>query len=1401
MGTSKGVILVFDYNQNLKSIIGLGTEAVESGAVTSISISADHSTVAGGHASGHVFTWEFAKPAKPFLHIPPIDWEKRSGVDGHVANVAILHIGFLGSRHTALVSADDRGMAFSHLATRGMGAVLRTVKTTRILGRYPEISSAPTKKRKPSSVLAFSPLPLGNVTHMTDSMGFVAMLTPYLLVIVSTTPIAQTQFKTPRPKEVVAHSALTAALAWFPSVKLKKSNAASSETYSRVKLVYCWSNILTVLEVIEVEASSSSGQEDPPNLQFRPRSRWKAQEAIVAVQWIGRSVLAALTITQQLVILEDSSLRQTNSSDLIQKHVYHVDLFSQQLNMIVEQLNEEDMSMHGVVADAFYMSFRAYKGRLFLLGFNDVSFGTLSNWADRLLALMEHGSFIGAIELATAYYTGKTDKTSVGLPEDDGLRHEMVREKILEMMSASLEFSFGKDDNSGPARIDHPQLQELAVACISASVSIGDVDFLFDDVYARFQDGHAQGIFLEVLESFILEDDIQVLPPTVIKDLVDLYTSKGLDSRLEGMICRLDPRTMDMDQITALCKRNNLYDALIYVWSQGLDDHIAILNDLLDLSEGGESKGPNADPSLSMQRLASAQKVDPSLSIQRLASAQKLFPYLSYTLTGRIYPTGKEMSDEKGDMVKAEIYAFFFSGSRNALPNGHRLSPEHSPSENEISFPNLRRILDFDAANFLSMLNEAFEDTFLNDSHDHLIYTSTSLNEAQKFRHSVNRQQVVDILLDTMAPPSYEPEDTVYLHMFVARNLPKFPQFILLSGHKLHRVLTGLCQYPSDEIAEDCQLSVEYLLSMYQPPDLLSLVPLISKARFYRVLRSIYRSERQYEKLLETCFEEDRHNGDLVFECIVECLRPSTALSEKQSNEVRAVIRRNSYSLLAGSVNRVASTIDEYAPDLHEAMLQSLNEQAESFKTFEYLRAILDIAKDNENTSISTRAPLKRSFVETYVKLLCDYDPNHVTIFVEHLQRENLRLEEVLPALEDSGVVDAAIILIAREGQLQRAVDRLTDHLQTLEGALVGLLEGIMDSPDIANTSEAAQDLIASIHKFSRIGTWLCRGQTKPALQSWPQTGRKAQRSEDEEALTADETLWLDVISAVVAVTQNATQTLKAQVPDTDQRETNGADRFREAFDPLKLIVDLRTVVQETFTALLADTSTPQGTKARRTDVSFLKILGAFLNRASTSSPSLSNLRSVLSDIFSAYSYEESLLALSNQLLDKDLFIHVKEADSLRRRGWRPLGQVCEGCKRRVWGPGTGAYVWDAWQRANEERLAKKRDERVRSTVGDHHRGSSRNGKGKAVEDGETGGSAPSDDRRLKTNVANKGSTQSLENPQAGPNMEGTLVVFSCRHIFHRSCVEKMQGTDDAAQKDLVNNAGADFACPLCTTV
>jgi hypothetical protein len=1334
---------------------------VESGAVTSVAISADHLVVAGGHANGSIFTWETAKPARPFLHIPSLDPGQMINrtLDGHIPNVAIRHLGFLGTRHTALVSADDRGMAFSHLATRGMGAMGRVVKTTRILGRYPNDVLTTGKLRKPSTVLAFAPLPLGNVERDTDTLGLTAMLTPYLLVIVSTTPIAQTQHKAARPKEVAAHSALSGCLAWFPAVKLKVKDPKTGSDISKVKLVYCWSNVLTVLDVEEVE----SDKDKPSSLSFRPRSRWKAEEAIVAVQWLSRSVLVVLTITQRLIILEDGTMRMTEAFDLVHKHIYHEDLFSKQLHTLVEQLDEEDPSMHGVVADAFYMSFKAYKSRMFLLGFNDISIGTLSNWADRLIALMEDGDYIGAIRLATSYYTGDADKLTIGLPEDTALRHTMVQDKLVEIMTASLKYAFGQRQRQA-AEADDSHLKDLADACFDACLSIDDIDFLFEEAYEWYEDGDSEGIFLETLEPFILEKRITVIPPVVVKAMVTHYVSKGLESRLEEIICHMATMTLDIDQVTILCKQHNLYDALIYIWNQALHDYITPLIDLLTLLKPLVQNGNDFADGHIME--------DPIFGVNAL----KMFPYLSYTFTGRVYPTGEILSDQEALNAKAELYWFIFSGKTITWPKSTGKTFLTLPNqEYEPSFPYLRMILKFDAPSFLSALNEAFEDSFLNDSPERAVNggSTRDMSEEHVFGLSINRQYIITILLEVMNPADFASEDTIYLDMFIARNLPKFPQYLLLSGTALHRVLAGLCNYPGDDIADDAQLSAEYLLSVYHPSDLQTLIPLFQKAGFYRVLKNIYKSEKQFSKLIQTYFDdpEDQH---AVFECLADCLRPRSGLTKRQAIDVHDVIEVHASDLIHLDAARTAQSIELYAPELHHHFLSSLPHESEL--QYIYLHTILEgTEKDVEESK-----PLPPSeFTEQYIQLMCKYDSSHVASYVEHIQSGDLRLEKVLPYMEESGVVDAAVILMAREGQLQEAMGRLVQHLKKLEAALLGLLSGSTEDIQSTYAQQTVEILLEALQKYTNVGIWLCQGQTKTTSSKMATT--PSRRKSPSKGLLLDETLWLDLIDVTVQITRDFSSSLN----DFEGSSIAGIDN-------LKLLSQLRTLVQRCFTALLTSTSSPSPSGA---NLSFLKILRGFLTRASVSSPNLSDLRAVLASIFSAYAYEESILSLANRLLEKDLFVNVQSSTVLRQRGWRPRGSTCEGCGRRLWGPGVSGDIFSKWEEREEQDVKQRKERRAALAGGQVERGKgkahTRNisktsiievAKGKRIdpsvgenedmEDGDQQGNEP-DDSKVQQDL-------------------GPLVVLACRHIYHQSCLEDMQLDEDS-----VNSDSREFRCPI----
>jgi hypothetical protein len=377
--------------------------------------------------------------------------------------------------------------------------------------------------------------------------------------------------------------------------------------------------------------------------------------------------------------------------------------------------------------------------------------------------------------------------------------------------------------------------------------------------------------------------------------------------------------------------------------------------------------------------------------------------------------------------------------------------------------------------------------------------------------------------------------------------------------------------------------------------------------------------------------------------------------------------------------------------------------------------------------------------------------------------------------MEDGGVVDAAVILMAREGLIGDAMKRLTEHLGKLEGALTGLLQSNDQDMHPDNLEEAAEVLLESLQKYTGVGIWLCKKNSK-STSGKAVNGTQRRKSAMNTELNPQESLWLELIDAVVQITKNISSSLL------------NLDGFQATnLDGGKLLFSLRSLVQTTFTALLTATSGPSGG-----NISFLRILRAFLTRASVSSPTITDLRAVLTSIFSAYAYEESILGLANRLLDKDLFVNVDSASHLRKRGWRPRGSVCEGCHRRTWGPGVAGDVLGRWE-GKQAADAIKREERWLLKSGAAGRGKERaksqdggnmDGKGKAKAfDGH-------EDDEDRGDGFNGMATSKV--PDLGP-----LVVFACRHLYHRQCLEaalakKAEGTWREPAHD-----GREFRCPI----
>ena len=603
--------------------------------------------------------------------------------------------------------------------------------------------------------------------------------------------------------------------------------------------------------------------------------------------------------------------------------------------------------------------------------------------------------------------------------------------------------------------------------------------------------------------------------------------------------------------------------------------------------------------------------------------------------------------------------------------------------------------------------------------------------------------------------------------MFIARSLPKYPGQLVLSGSLLTQVLQRLCEPPTDELREDCQLSVEYLLSAYKPPDMTGLVQALRAARFFRVLKTVFRGERMFVDLVGV-YLEDPEDRVGVFDCVRECLRKGTGASAKQVAAVKRIVLDHAVDLADIDVVLSARTLSACAADLLQPVVDALQD---SYQRFTFLRTLLEPGLMQHSTTTAAAVPMndaqKAMFTEQYIQLMCQQDPTRVAGYVDTLPTSNLHLDHILPAMEEAGVIDAAVMLLSKDGRARDAIDRLVAHLQSLEQALTSLLTSAADAPDDVATYEAAEDLTQAVEKYTKVGIWLCQGQSANIQRRQrPRTNLVWDVSEDD--LDLDEYLWLNLVDAVVQVTKNAGG---AAHQYDDQLTSTG----QEVIDVNQIVASLRGNVQQTFTALLSATATSSAkqssdsTTTRHNNQSFLRILRAFLTRAATTAPSLADLRAVLSDIFSAYAFEQGVLTLANELLGSDVFIEIKQVHDLRQRGWRPRSQVCEHCKRRAWGQGVGEPIWDAWIVKEQTRKAEKARKLVERGSGEEARRLERGkAKAKTAISAERGGEEDEESRKL------------------------TLVVFACRHVYHRVCLDPGFRDGNSATEERLK-------CPLCS--
>jgi hypothetical protein len=835
-------------------------------------------------------------------------------------------------------------------------------------------------------------------------------------------------------------------------------------------------------------------------------------------------------------------------------------------------------------------------------------------WADRILHFVEDGDFLGAIELARSYYTGDAPGNRNGLPDEPDALHRVVGEKLHELMVASARYAFSEDrltDASHSAGVDRTAMfEDLVRTCARACTALDNLDFLFEDLFQYYEDWAIPPIFLRQLEHFVAEGTIRTMPPRVSQRLLSMLEEEAEPRRLENVIWHIDPACVDVDQAIRLCRMHELYDALVFLYTSAMGDYVAPLVELLGMLR-----------IVQRYRVAIAQGHPTSFnddSIEPIVlNGYKIFAYLAALLSGRSYPAEEPMSEEDADRAKHDIYELVFSGRSKTWPSGpsgQLILTTDIEGGAEPTYPYLRLLLRFDTESFLHSLDIAFEDAYLNDEPD-----------------GIGRFVIVKILQDVIGAPDISPGDVTLVNIFLARNIPKYPQYItaLVAPSTYEKLLADLAQDADSDTREDRQLAAEYLLSAHSPHHIRELLRLFQQAGFYRILRRYYRQEQEWSPLLQTFVHDADMSPEEVFSGMNETLQQAQRTSKgvlpsELLNTMSDAIPR----LLETDVRRTAVLLDGQAPALHDHAVNSPAMRSD-LSRLTYLRCLLDgpsldqtliVDEIRATTTPSPRVP--QSLRQLFVELRCQYDPASVRRTLKVLSEGPMDWNHVVAECERHGVFDAAVWATAHIRGPEAAL-RKADALSTeLTNRIVAAIATEADESVTARTT---------------------------ALRTVLQEGlEQCQAALDIADAAAGEELWALLLTSEI----NAVQHIGAACSDRGLARESG---------PVAALGTLRTLFHDTFGALTARGSA--GVSAGRL---FRRLLDGAPGARAARGAAYAEFRAVLSGLLGAYGAEREMLVLAKHLVERDRFDALDARLAERSRGFAPARPVCGTCRRSV---------------------------------------------------------------------------------------------------------------------------------------
>ena len=648
---------------------------------------------------------------------------------------------------------------------------------------------------------------------------------------------------------------------------------------------------------------------------------------------------------------------------------------------------------------ATYESFLTFTNQFILLGRNTFHVMMIRSWSERIDYLVKANNYLDCLTLGSEFYCDQ-GKALVGLRGPREKRRALIANKMVAVLLKYLDVCMTKNfPQEGNMSVLKEYFATTVPPCVNLCMTLKRKDILFENVWNAFQiDPFGKATYLECLESYILSDQLRNLPVNISQEFVEHYERTECFMALEACITHLNVVCLDIHQVMSSCWQYGLYDAIIYIYNNGMQDFVTPAEELLTVLVNALKSNENGGYESVTKRMTSSQ----------IKLGNKLLVYISCCLAGRAYPYG-DIANDQVAKVKYEVYSC--------------LTALHTKmaKDDELVYPYLRTLLSFDTQGLLNVLSIAFEEQEF----------KTDLGKCQK-------QRLVDILLQIMVhessaeSSSFSPSQVAYLFTFLAQQIAKEDHGALTVSRGLfEQVLDVLTDTREKSHTEERQQALLDMLNAggqeYFDKD--HLIFRAQKVGFYRILEMLHDKGKEYVKLLRTYIDDPYRQGQ-VFTFLQKVFLED---NDDKKGQVEKSVLDDLDALISIDCKKTAIIIYFHMYPYIPLVLARLEPKKATL--YEFLMHLLEHKEGGSQPSTPVHRQVDDPLTtpETYegfIELMCQLEPKGVASYLKskgHL----FRPEVVLRIVSRYGIKDATAYLLEQDGKLVEAFDLMRSDLDS----------------------------------------------------------------------------------------------------------------------------------------------------------------------------------------------------------------------------------------------------------------------------------------------------------------------------------------------------------------------------------